>query len=85
MDSTPAGAAFWRDDPITSASDDTLGRGHVARRAADLVIESHSWESSVVIGLIGPWGSGKSTLLWIVKPSCVGVRVAGRGLGRCTA
>ena len=63
MDSIPAGAAVWRDDPITSSADDTLGRGHVARRAAGLVVETHSWESSVVIGLIGPWGSGKSSVL----------------------
>jgi predicted KAP-like P-loop ATPase len=62
MNSSPH-ATVWRDDPIKSASEDTLGRSHVARRAAELVVETHSWESSVVIGLIGPWGSGKSSVL----------------------
>ena len=54
---------IWRDDPIASLSEDTLGRGHVAQRTAELIIETHSWESSVVLGLIGPWGSGKSSVL----------------------
>lgn len=54
---------IWRDDPISSFAEDTLGRGHVAKRAADLIIESHSWDSSVVLGLTGPWGSGKSSVL----------------------
>lgn len=53
----------WRDDPISLISEDTLGRGHVARRTAELITETHSWESSVVLGLIGTWGSGKSSVL----------------------
>lgn len=55
--------ATWRDDPISSPDEDTLGRGHVAERAARLIVDTHSWESSVVFGLVGPWGSGKSSVL----------------------
>ncbi|QSR30516.1 hypothetical protein CFI00_08355 [Nocardioides sp. S5] len=48
---------------IESADQDTLGRRHLASRTAELVMETHSWESSVVLALIGSWGGGKSSAL----------------------
>jgi len=53
----------WRDDAISTAEDDRLGTAHVARRTARLITETHSYESSMVIGLVGPWGSGKSSIV----------------------
>jgi predicted KAP-like P-loop ATPase len=57
----------WRDDPVRSVAEDQLGRGHVARRVADLLVGAHSWDSSLVFSLTGPWGSGKSSLLEMVS------------------
>lgn len=56
----------WRDDPVRSVAQDQLGRGHVARRVADLLVSAHSWDSSLVFSLTGPWGSGKSSLLEMI-------------------
>lgn len=53
----------WRDDPVRSVGQDTLGTSHVAERAARLIAETHSWESSLVFSLTGPWGSGKTSLI----------------------
>jgi KAP family P-loop domain len=53
----------WRDDPVRSVEQDTLGTSHVAERAARLIAETHSWESSLVFALTGPWGSGKTSLI----------------------
>lgn len=63
----------WRDDPIKTVDEDRLRRAPVARRAAQLIAENHSRESSVVYGLEGPWGSGKSsvialTTLYLTEP-----------------
>lgn len=55
--------AAWTDDPLDSAVDDTLGRQPYARQAADLIHNTHTFETSVVFGLSGPWGSGKSSLI----------------------
>lgn len=57
------GSKNWHDDPITRIADDTLGRRHIAERLATLIDETHSWESSVVCALTGPWGSGKTSLI----------------------
>ena len=53
----------WRDDPIKTVEEDRLRRAPVAQRAAQLIAENHSAESSVVYGLEGPWGSGKSSVI----------------------
>lgn len=57
----------WRDDPIKTVADDRLSRAPVAQRAAQLIAENHSPESSVVYGLEGPWGSGKSSVIALIK------------------
>ena len=56
----------WRDDPINTVADDRLRRAPVAQRAAQLIAENHSPESSVVYGLEGPWGSGKSSVIALI-------------------
>lgn len=56
----------WRDDPITTIAQDRLGRALVAQRAARLIAENHSPESSVVYGLEGPWGSGKTSVIGLL-------------------
>lgn len=53
----------WRDDPIKTVAEDQLRRAPVAQRAAQLIAQNHSAESSVVYGLEGPWGSGKSSVI----------------------
>lgn len=54
----------WRaDDPLTEIAQDTLGMKHVAQAAAELIQKTHSFGSSTVVGLSGPWGSGKSSVL----------------------
>lgn len=53
----------WRDDPIRTVDEDQLSRAPVAHRAARLIAENHTPESSVVYGLEGPWGGGKSSVL----------------------
>ena len=56
----------WRDDPIETLADDRLRRAPVAQRAAQLIAQNHSRESSIVYGLEGPWGSGKSSVIALV-------------------
>ncbi len=54
------------DNPISSSSQDRLGRSTFAKSlAADL--EAYSNPESLVVGLYGPWGSGKSSLLNLVQ------------------
>lgn len=53
---------IWRDDPLSSREGDDLGTVHIAEKAAELIKETHSFGSSTVIGLVGPWGSGKSSI-----------------------
>lgn len=53
----------WRDDPIRSVDEDLLGRAPFAERAARLIAENHSPETSVVYGIEGPWGCGKSSVV----------------------
>lgn len=57
----------WRDDPIKTVDEDQLRRAPVAQRAARLIAENHTPESSVVYGLEGPWGSGKSSVVALLK------------------
>ncbi|WP_162458684.1 KAP family NTPase [Pseudactinotalea suaedae] len=53
----------WTDEPLRSGKHDTLGRLAYAQRAAELIHTTHSFESSAVFGLSGPWGSGKTSLV----------------------
>lgn len=59
----------WADDHQKSLKNDTLHRKDYAGSAANLIANSHSWDSSVVLGLSGPWGSGKSTLIDFITES----------------
>ncbi|MCT2025871.1 KAP family NTPase [Dermabacter hominis] len=65
----PQPSLGWRDDPITTADQDTLQRAPVAQRIARLIDENHSPESSVVYGLEGPWGCGKSSVIALITTS----------------
>lgn len=56
----------WVDDPIRSAAEDTLNRSHIAAHAARLINSAHSWDTSVVFGLTGPWGSGKTSMAALI-------------------
>ena len=55
--------AAWTDQPVLSGEKDNLGRLPYAQRAADLIFRTHSFETSAVFGLSGPWGSGKTSLV----------------------
>lgn len=59
-------ASQWVDDPIRSAAEDTLNRSHIAAHAARLINNAHSWDTSVVFGLTGPWGSGKTSMATLI-------------------
>ncbi len=63
---TPPRAQHWNDDPIKSSAEDVFGRAGYANRAADLIVGSHRWDSSLVFGLTGPWGSGKSSVIEMI-------------------
>lgn len=54
---------IWTDEALRDGRDDTLGRLPYAKRAAELIHSTHSFESSAVFGLSGPWGSGKTSLV----------------------
>jgi predicted KAP-like P-loop ATPase len=49
------------DRPISSLTEDALGRGGFAVALANAFIQWHG-EDSLVVALYGPWGSGKSSL-----------------------
>lgn len=53
----------WTDEALEVGRDDTLGRLSYAQRAAERLHRTHSFESSAVFGLSGPWGSGKTSLV----------------------
>lgn len=53
----------WTDEAIRWRKHDTLGRSSYAQRASELMHTTHSFESSAVFGLSGPWGSGKTSLV----------------------
>ncbi|MDU0367626.1 KAP family NTPase [Microbacterium sp. KSW4-17] len=53
----------WTDEALSSKDEDALGRSPYAERAAALIHATHSFESSAVFGLSGPWGSGKTSLV----------------------
>lgn len=64
--SQPQPSLGWRDDPITTANQDSLQRAQVAQHIARLIDENHSPGSSVVYGLEGPWGCGKSSVIALI-------------------
>lgn len=53
----------WTDEALSAGKQDALGRLPYAQRAAELIQATHSFESSAVFGLTGPWGSGKTSLV----------------------
>lgn len=53
--------AFSADAPITSSSEDLLGRGDFARALAH-VLYRHRGSESLVVALRGEWGSGKTSI-----------------------
>lgn len=53
--------AFSADAPITSASEDLLGRGDFARALAR-VLYRHRGSESLIVALRGEWGSGKTSI-----------------------
>jgi predicted KAP-like P-loop ATPase len=53
---------FNPDRPITSASQDVLGREKFIKIFADSIKEWKGKKDSLVIGLTGPWGCGKSSI-----------------------
>lgn len=55
------------DRPITTAGEDTLGRGEFVRRLARALVTPAGRASGVVVGLTGPWGSGKSSILNLLE------------------
>jgi hypothetical protein len=61
----------WTDQAVSSGDEDTLGRLPYARRAAELIYTTHSFESSAVFGLSGPWGSGKTSLVNMIVEELV--------------
>lgn len=56
----------WTDEPVTSHTQDELGRVEYARQVAELLDSSHTFDASVVFGLTGPWGSGKTSIIELV-------------------
>lgn len=59
---------FSSDQPISSSSEDLLGRASFASRIAE-TISSRKDESSIAIGLYGAWGDGKTSVLRMMKES----------------
>ena len=57
----------WTDEPITTTSADKLSREGYAKRVAQLIATAHTWKSSTVFGLTGPWGSGKTSLVSLIQ------------------
>ena len=66
----------WVDEALTDVADDAFERSDSASRAAALIMRTHSWDSSTVFGLVGPWGSGKSSFANFI---CSGIRQADEG------
>jgi len=54
---------MWTDEALRDSSGDAFGRLRYAQRAAELMHSTHSFETSAVFGLSGPWGSGKTSLV----------------------
>lgn len=61
----------WTDEPVKTRDGDLFGRRGYARRVAHLIAQTHSWESSTVFGLTGPWGSGKTSLISLIQCALV--------------
>src|SRR6185437_9507750 len=55
------------DQPISTGSDDLLGRNTFAGRVVQVLKEMHALEDSSVLALVGPWGSGKTSLINLVR------------------
>ena len=53
---------YSADAPISSASDDKLGRGRFAQHVAKAIASWHD-ERSLVVAVLGEWGCGKTSVL----------------------
>lgn len=62
----------WTDEPVTDEGVDRFGREGFAIRAAQLIAQAHSANSSTVFGLTGSWGSGKTSLINLIEHALVG-------------
>jgi len=56
----------WSDRPLSGKAEDQLERAGYSIHAAHQIVSSHTWDDSVVFGLMGPWGSGKSSVLAMI-------------------
>ncbi|MBY4213792.1 hypothetical protein HQO42_23565 [Rhodococcus fascians] len=69
----------WSDEPVTTKDADEFARQDYAKRVAQLISQAHSWESSTVFGLTGPWGSGKTSLINLIELELRGTDEPGPG------
>jgi predicted KAP-like P-loop ATPase len=53
---------FKPDQPITTRSEDILGRYPFAKTLGDAILK-YEQKESLVVGLYGPWGSGKTSII----------------------
>lgn len=55
--------SWWHDDPLQSSDQDALDTKALAHQMAYLIDKTHSYNSSSVFSLSGPWGIGKSSII----------------------
>lgn len=53
----------YTDDPVSSASEDALGRSPIAAQLASALNRARALKASSVFSLVGGWGSGKSSVI----------------------
>ena len=56
---------FNTDKPIINVSEDKFNRANLANQIAG-AINAHNSDSSIVIGIDGPWGSGKTSFVNLI-------------------
>lgn len=61
---------FLSDEPIASKAHDRFGRALFSARIAETIAKRQD-ESSIVIGLFGPWGDGKTSVLKMMEESLI--------------
>lgn len=69
-ESTQEDNHYLSDEPIASKSYDRFGRALFAARIAETIAKRQD-ESSIVIGLFGPWGDGKTSVLKMMEESLI--------------
>ncbi|HRH49988.1 MAG TPA: P-loop NTPase fold protein [Panacibacter sp.] len=58
---------FVIDTPLISDKGDLFDRAVFARQLAEKILSEHTTNSSVAIGINGPWGSGKTSFLNMIR------------------